>query len=49
MTFVDGLTLVFVYCKLTGHINWSWWLVYSPFLSVFVFMIIKKIWDYMVD
>lgn len=30
ITFLDGLTLLFVGLKLTGYINWSWWWVLSP-------------------
>jgi|TARA_Y100000310_G_scaffold177906_1_gene177881 membrane protein YdbS with pleckstrin-like domain len=28
--FALGLTLVFIILKLTSHINWSWWWVFSP-------------------
>lgn len=28
--FVQILTLIFVTLKLTGYIDWSWWLVWSP-------------------
>lgn len=30
--FVGLLTLVFVVAKLTGHLDWSWWWVFSPVL-----------------
>ena len=30
MSFPNLLTLVFVVCKLTGVIAWSWWLVFLP-------------------
>lgn len=37
------LTLMFIYLKLVGHIDWSWWWVLSPTLiplSVFIVWII---------
>lgn len=30
MAFYKALTLLFVYLRLTGHIDWSFWLVSSP-------------------
>lgn len=27
---VSGLTILFVYLKLTNQIDWSWWWVLSP-------------------
>lgn len=30
MGFVEVLTLIFVVLKLTGSIDWSWWLVLLP-------------------
>lgn len=32
MSALTVLTLIFVVLKLTGHIDWSWWLVVSPIL-----------------
>lgn len=29
--FTGLLFIVFITLKLTGHINWSWWWVFSPF------------------
>ena len=37
--FLPVLTLIFIFCKLTGHINWSWLWVLSPMwipLAVFL-------------
>lgn len=40
-TFTDGITLVealfvlFLGLKLTHHIDWSWWLVFSPLIYDF--------------
>lgn len=28
--FISLLTLLFIGLKLTGFIDWSWWLVFSP-------------------
>lgn len=30
VTFFNALTLLFVALKLTGHVDWSWWLVLAP-------------------
>lgn len=39
---VPGLTLMFVFFKLTGRIDWSWWWVLSPvwigFIVALLFM-----------
>lgn len=32
LSFTSLLTLIFVVCKLTGFITWSWWWVLSPIL-----------------
>jgi hypothetical protein len=29
-SFIGLLTILLVYLKLTGHIGWSWWWVWSP-------------------
>lgn len=34
--FFGLLTIVFITLKLTGHIDWSWWLVLSPLLAPIV-------------
>lgn len=34
--FLGMLTIVFVVLKLTGYINWSWWLVTAPLWGGFV-------------
>jgi Na+/pantothenate symporter len=38
LTFLDGLTLVFIHAKLTKAIAWSWWLVLSPILVQVLFI-----------
>ena len=30
VTFLGLLTLVFIACKLTHNIDWSWWWVFAP-------------------
>lgn len=48
MGFTEVLTLVFVVLKLTGVINWSWWLVLLPELIVFALLIyycVCEWWD----
>lgn len=30
ISFIGGLTLLFIGLKLTGVINWSWWWVLAP-------------------
>lgn len=30
--FLQALALIFIFLKLTGQIDWSWWLVISPVL-----------------
>lgn len=34
MGLAGWLTLVFVVSKILGYIDWSWWLVFSPFIIV---------------
>lgn len=33
VSFLEILTLIFIVLKLTGYINWSWWLVLLPILA----------------
>jgi len=37
-SFCNYLTLLFIALKLTGFIDWSWWLVLSPLLAGFAFI-----------
>ena len=32
LKFTSILTIIFVIAKITGYINWSWWLVFLPIL-----------------
>ena len=34
--FLNILTVIFVIAKITGYIDWSWWLVFAPTLFSFV-------------
>ena len=36
ITFWHLLGLLFLYLKLTGHIDWHWWWVVSPLTFVFI-------------
>lgn len=42
MRFSKALTLLFVYLRLTGYIDWSFWLVSLPVLIDLAFIIIDK-------
>lgn len=37
------LSIVFTMLKLQGHIDWSWWLVFSPLLVIVALYVIKLI------
>ncbi len=54
--FTSILGLMFIWLKLTGHIDWSWWWVLSPLLvkttfillltaGVFVYFVKNKSWE----
>ena len=36
MGFPTLLTLIFIVLKLTGNINWSWWMVMMPMIVEFI-------------
>lgn len=38
-SFCNLLTIVFITLKLTGFINWSWLLVFSPMIAQFALLI----------
>ena len=41
-----GFTTLFVYLKLVGHVDWSWWLVLSPLIVGFIisfFVVSRKL------
>ena len=39
-----GFTALFVYLKLVGHVDWSWWLVLSPLIVGFIisFFVVRR-------
>lgn len=37
----DILLLVFVVLKLTGHIDWTWWSIFTPVYVLWVINILK--------
>ena len=44
--FLSGLTLLFIGLKMTGHIDWSWWWVFSPFwlpVAIFLFILFTMV------
>jgi len=45
LSFTSILTLIFVLCKLTHYIDWSWWWVLSPILigAAFGFLVLAII------
>lgn len=42
MHFYKALTLLFVYLRLTGHIDWSFWLVASPMWSMLILELLSR-------
>lgn len=40
MKLLDVLGLIFIVLKLTGFINWSWWVVLLPWIVPFVIVLI---------
>lgn len=41
-----GFTALFVYLKLVGHVDWSWWWVLSPWIIGFlitIFLVLQQI------
>jgi hypothetical protein len=50
ISFCGLLTIVFITLKLTGHIDWSWWWVWSPmwlpfaiFLSILLIIFVGAV------
>jgi len=41
----DGLMLLFIGLKLSGHINWSWGFVLIPFYLEILYLTIKAFQD----
>lgn len=43
LNFLMILTLVFIAAKLFNYVDWSWWLVFSPYIINIVCVIIVSI------
>jgi len=46
--FLSLLTLIFVICKLTNVISWSWWLVFAPSifgLAIIILLLALFVWS----
>jgi hypothetical protein len=44
INFFQAWVLLLMYMKLSGHIDWSWWWVWSPaFLQIFLIAVAKWI------
>lgn len=43
MSFLDGLQLIFIFLKLAGYIDWSWWLVLMPFWGFTTLLVINNL------
>lgn len=45
MSFTHALLLLFIALKLTGFIDWSWWLVLGPAWFLVAVCIYEFIWE----
>lgn len=43
LSLADLLFVAFLVLKLTGHIDWSWWLVTAPLWASFIIRIVANI------
>lgn len=41
--FCGLLAIVFIACKITGFIDWPWWLVLSPIWGYWLFVVVVAI------
>lgn len=46
VTFLELLTLLFIGLKLSGIINWSWWVVASPMLIQITLLLVASAWAF---
>jgi len=47
--FVEALTLVFITLKLTNVIEWSWWWVLSPMITIWSLMaLLLAVWGLLI-
>ena len=49
LTFLDGLTLVFIGLKLAKVIDWSWWWVFSPMWIPIVLILIIAFFAWIIN
>lgn len=47
--FFGLLAIVFIACKLTGFIDWPWWLVLSPIWGLLLFVVVIAIVAYVIS
>ena len=38
--YIHTLTLIFVIAKITGYIDWSWWLVFLPSIAPLIITVL---------
>ncbi len=43
------LSLIFVAAKVTGHIDWAWWIVFSPMALNVSINILYDVCEYIID
>lgn len=44
VNFFYGMSLIFVYLKMTGQLEWSWWLVLLPAYLPAVTLLLLVVW-----
>lgn len=49
MGFTELLTIVFIVLKLTGQVDWSWWLVLLPEIIAVVSLVVMLVFAVVVD
>lgn len=46
ISFLELLMILLIGLKLTGYIDWSWWLILSPALIEITFLLIVLVYAY---
>ena len=49
ISFLELLMILLIGLKLTGYIDWSWWLILSPALIEVTFLLIVLVYTYFVS
>ena len=49
ISFLELLMILLIGLKLTGYIDWSWWLILSPVLIEVTFLLIVLAYTYFVS